>query len=121
MFRQFAKSDKRIKRILQIAPNAQGRRVYPPDTAKNNEKLLFRIDQGGPINGKPGVCKLILQVNREAKHRGCQQFIKKYGTHHIVATAEVGEQDKDPNAVIDALYKNALETNFGVGNCNRKK
>ena len=43
------------------------------------------------------------------------------GTHHIVATAEVGEQDNDPNAVIDALYKNALETNFGVGNCDRKK
>jgi hypothetical protein len=61
---------------------------------------------------------LILQVNREAKHRECQQFIKKYGTHHIVTTAEVGEQDKDPNAIIDALYKSALETNFEVAIVN---
>ena len=53
-------------------------------------------------------------MNRESKHGACQQFIKKHGTHHVVATAVVSEEDDDPGAVIDALIQDALHNNFGV-------
>jgi hypothetical protein len=111
-FQKLAKADKSIKRVLKISANGQGRRLYPSDTPKNNRKTGFRVDQGGPVYGRPGTYKVVLQVNKEAGNAGCQKFIKKYGTYHVVATAEVGMED--PVAVIDALVQDALDHNFGV-------
>jgi hypothetical protein len=119
--RKQAKADKSMKRILKIAPNRQERRLYPSHTSKHDAKNNFRIDQGGPVHGRPGVYKVVLQGNKEAKSRACREFIKKYGTHHVIATAEVSEQDQDLGVVINALVQNALDNNFGVGKEGGKK
>jgi hypothetical protein len=78
--------------IYNVSLNEQGRRLYPSRTNKNNERTNLRIDQGGPVHGRPRTYKVLLQVNRETKNVACQQFIKKYGTHHVVATADVSER-----------------------------
>lgn len=57
----------------------------------------------------------------ERQNIGDANNLLKSTEHITLSRAEAGEQDKDPNAIIDALYKSALETNFEVGNCNRKK
>lgn len=120
-FQKQATVDKSMKRILKIAPNGQGRRLYPSRTSKHDATNNFRIDQGGPVNGRPGVYQVVLQVNKEAKSRACQDFIKKHGTHHVVATAEVSGQDQDLGVVINALVQNALDNNFGVRKDGGKK
>jgi hypothetical protein len=87
-------------------------RLSHSDTPKTDEKTNFHIEHGGPVHGRSGTSKVVLQVNKRAKNTACKNLIKKYGAHHVVATAEVGEDDKDLIAVINALAQNAFDNNL---------
>jgi hypothetical protein len=115
-FQKLAKADKSVKRILKVAANGQGRRLYISNTYKNNKRTNFRVDQGGPVRGRPGTYNVFLQVNKETKNRACQHFIKKHGTHHVVSA-----ENKNSAAIIDTLIQDALGNNFGVRNDEGKK
>ena len=77
--------DKTVKKAV----NAQkGQRLFPSKTAKNDEKLNFRVDKGSVIGDKH---ELILQANKNAKDKSVREAAAK-DSHAIVAVLLV-----DPN------------------------
>ncbi|KAL9619927.1 MAG: hypothetical protein Q9160_005484 [Pyrenula sp. 1 TL-2023] len=80
-----------IKKILNppCDNSFAGSRVYPARDPQKDKKFGVRLDLGQPVQGKPGMVTLNLQVNADADSRSLQDLVKKYGTHKKFASVTV--------------------------------
>lgn len=110
LFEDISQSQSALKRLLNPAVDGAGSRVYPSKTAKNDSKYGIRIDKGEPVQGKPNVIRLKLQLNSNATSKAIKDLAKK-NSHKVVATYDVDTTqeaneenlDKAENGFLDSL------------------
>ncbi|KAF2172795.1 hypothetical protein M409DRAFT_16756 [Zasmidium cellare ATCC 36951] len=102
IFEEITKTKSNLKRVLHMSESGAGQRVFPPKTAKNDEKFGLRLDKGEPVKGKPGVIRLNLQANSNAKNKIIREIAQK-DSHRVLASVDVDtkqEANKDNAAKV---------------------
>jgi hypothetical protein len=95
------------KKVVQKAPDtANGQRLFPSRTPKNDASYNFRIDKGADVDGKP---VLIIQANKNAEDKKVKEAAQK-DSHAILAKSAVDpKNDTDGKQVREQLEKDFKE------------
>lgn len=80
-----------------------GERIFPSKTSKNDKKHQLRIDAGPLIDNR--YRQVNLQVNSEATSQGLKDWIRKYGSHANLATAEFDTAAENPEEEAERLLE----------------
>jgi hypothetical protein len=99
---------------LVVIPGAEGTRIWPAKSPRNDAESQLRIDRGSTIHNLPNHMKVYLQVNKEAKEGSLKSFLKASdrGTHANVAEAVIDTTKSSGEKIVDMIsqFKAASET-----------
>ncbi|KAL8990507.1 MAG: hypothetical protein Q9177_000858 [Variospora cf. flavescens] len=115
LFADISKSQSGLKRVLNPGVDGAGSRIFPSKTAKNDSKYGIRIDKGEPVDGKPNVIRLKLQLNSNATNKTIRDLAKK-DSHKVVATVDVDtsqEANEENLEKVEDGFLNSLNSNSG--------
>lgn len=76
------------KHILNLSPKGADGCVYPLKSSSIENKIGLRLNKGEPVNRKPGVLRLKLQVKKRVEDTTLKKYAQK-NSHKIWATVDV--------------------------------
>jgi len=100
IFDESVKSQSAMNRILKPSMDGAGTRMFPPRTAKNDEKFCFRIDKGEPIHGKPNMIRAHVQSNGNSDRKTIKEMAEK-DPHAKISHTDIDTcQEATPDALV---------------------
>ena len=108
LFKDVAKSESTMKRLLNPTMEGAGSRVFPARTAKNDQHYGIRIDKGEPVKDKPNTIRLHLQINSNAESSTLRDMANE-DSHKVVSVADIDTTQEVTEENLEKVVKEFLK------------